>query len=134
MRYFNDSKCTTPEGAIVALASFPPRSAVMIVGGYDKHVSFETLGAALAENAKAVVTVGATSPSDRRGRRRRPGSVRSARPAVLPAESFDQAVELARSAASPGDAVVLSPACASYDMFDNYEQRGRRFVELVNPR
>lgn len=130
VRYFNDSKCTTPEGAIVALESFPPRSAVMIVGGYDKQVSFSALGAALAAGAKAVVTVGATA-----------GAIADAIAAadqdtrqttnVISAESIEQAVALARQAAGSGDAVVLSPACASYDMFDNYQQRGMRFVELV---
>ena len=129
VRFFNDSKCTTPEGAIVAMESFPPRSAVMIVGGYDKQVSFAALGAALSARAKAVVTIGATAgaiadaiaaaePAD-------------AAPAVLAAESLEQAVKLARNAARAGDAVVLSPACASYGMFLNYEQRGLRFVELV---
>ena len=52
-------------------------------------------------------------------------------PPVIAAESFEQAVALARQAARPGLAIVLSPACASYDMFDNYEQRGLRFVELL---
>jgi len=133
VRYFNDSKCTTPEGAIVALGSFPARSAVMIVGGYDKHVSLDALGAALAEKAKAVVTVGATAGAIASAVKAAIDAGRGAadRPPVIAAESFEQAMALARQAARPGDAVVLSPACASYDMFDNYERRGLRFVELV---
>jgi UDP-N-acetylmuramoylalanine--D-glutamate ligase len=155
VRYFNDSKCTTPQGAIVALESFAARSAVMIVGGYDKHVSFDELGAALAARAKAVVTVGATAgtiatatkaaiaakqPGSAAGRTEATiaaqrdsavGQAPTGAPAIIPAGTFEQAVALARQAARPGDAVVLSPACASYDMFDNYEQRGERFVELV---
>ncbi len=129
VRFFNDSKCTTPEGAIVAMESFPPRSAVMIIGGYDKQVSFDALGAALSARAKAVVTIGATAGAIRDAiAAAEPGD---AAPAVLAAESIEQAVKLARDAARAGDAVVLSPACASYDMFLNYEQRGQRFVELV---
>ena len=129
VRFFNDSKCTTPEGAIVALESFPPRSAVMIVGGYDKQVSFQALGAALAARAKAVVTVDATAGAI--GDAVAAAERGDAPPAVMVAKSFEQAVALARHAARAGDAVVLSPACASYDIFLNYEQRGRRFVELV---
>jgi len=128
VRFFNDAKCTTPEGAIVALESFPPRSAVMIVGGYDKHVSFQALGAALATRAKAVVTVGATAAAVAAAVAADQGVNQAP---VIPATSFEQAVTLARQAASRGDVVVLSPACASYDMFLNYEQRGLRFVELV---
>ncbi len=132
VRYFNDSKCTTPEGAIVALGSFPARSAIMIVGGYDKHVSFDAMGAALAAKAKAVVTVGATAGAIADVvRAAATGQAPTGAPAVIAAESFEHAVDLARQAARTGEAVVLSPACASYDMFDNYEQRGRRFVELV---
>jgi len=139
VRYFNDSKCTTPQGAVVALESFPARSAVMIVGGSDKHISFDALGAALAGRAKAVITVGATAGAIAsavkaaiaagRGQADSRGAAES--PPVIAAESFEQAVALARQAARPGLAIVLSPACASYDMFDNYEQRGLRFVELL---
>jgi len=136
VRYFNDSKCTTPAGAIVAAESFAPGKAVMIVGGYDKHVSFDALGAVLAARAKAVVALGATARAIAEAVRaataaQGPGNAGAA--AVTVADSFERAVELARQAAAPGDAVVLSPACASYDLFVNYEQRGRRFVELVTP-
>lgn len=134
VRYFNDSKCTTPEGAIVAAGAFEPGTAVMILGGYDKQVSFEALGAALAARAKAVVTVGATADAIAAAvlagiAARKTGE--SEGPAVLRADSLEGAVELARGAADRGDAVVLSPACASYGMFLNYEQRGRRFIEWV---
>lgn len=130
VRFFNDSKCTTPEGAIVALESFPPRSAVMIVGGYDKQVSFAALGAALAARAKAVVTIGATASAIADATAAADQDTRQTTN-VISAASLEQAMSLARQAAGPGDAVVLSPACASYDMFDNYQQRGMRFVELV---
>jgi len=135
VRFYNDSKCTTPEGAIVALEAFAPRQAVILVGGYDKHVSFAGLGMALARRAKCVVTMGATRDPIFAAVENAllsedlddvPGSL-----GVFTAESFDDAVALAVSQAEPGDVVLLSPACASYDMFTNYEERGRRFVELV---
>jgi len=128
VRYYNDSKCTTPEGAVVALASFPPRTAVFIVGGYDKGVGFDELGAALAERAKAVIALGATAERillavdvHRAG----------TDPPTARAADLSAAVRLAAAHAGPGDAVALSPACASYDQFVNYEQRGAEFVRFV---
>ncbi len=137
VRYFNDSKCTTPEGAIVALEAFEPRKVVQIVGGYDKRVSFDAFGAALAQRAKTVVAVGATKGQIVAAVQKALDAVRmaandDAMPAkVIVAPSFDVAVAAAKLAAAPGDVVLLSPACASWDMFTNYEKRGERFVELV---
>ncbi len=128
IRYFNDSKCTTPTGTIVALGSFPCRSAIVIVGGYDKHVEFAQMCAALAEGAKGVVATGQTGEAiardveaDRRGDA----------PEVIRAGQFPAAVAAACKIAQPGDVVLLSPACASYDQFTNYQQRGDTFVRLV---
>jgi UDP-N-acetylmuramoylalanine--D-glutamate ligase len=130
VRFFNDSKCTTPEGAMVALAAFAPRRAVVIVGGSDKGSDFAPLGRALAERAKAVVATGVTG-------QRILAAVEAARPAgaAAPAISyhaeFAAAVRAALALAASGDAALLSPACASYDQFANYEHRGRRFCELI---
>jgi UDP-N-acetylmuramoylalanine--D-glutamate ligase len=129
VRYYNDSKCTTPEGCIVALNAFPPRSAVFIVGGSSKNVPFDAMGQALVDRAGAVVAVGATAEkiiaatlAARTGQE----------PPVRHAATFAEAVSAARGLAKPGQAVVLSPACASFDLFVNYEQRGQTFVELVH--
>jgi UDP-N-acetylmuramoylalanine--D-glutamate ligase len=126
--WYNDSKCTTPGGAIVAVQAFPPRKTIIIAGGYDKHVSFDELGEALARNARAVITLGQTADAINE-------AVESARhgdqPLCRTADSLEEAVTIARDLSRPGDAVLLSPACASYDMFDNYEQRGAAFVRLV---
>jgi UDP-N-acetylmuramoylalanine--D-glutamate ligase len=128
VKYYNDSKCTTPEGCMVAVRSFLPRQAVVIVGGYDKHVSFDAMGQVLADRAKAVVAIGATKSQITAaiGAHRQ-----DSLPKVELADDFPSAVRAAAKLAGSGDAVLLSPACASYDMFDNYEQRGDLFVELV---
>jgi UDP-N-acetylmuramoylalanine--D-glutamate ligase len=126
--YINDSKSTTPGGAIVALEAFDERSAVMIVGGYDKGSSMEELGEALAARAKAVLAIGATGRAILQ-------AIEVARsgplPACVDAGTLERAVDEARRHAAPGDTVVLSPACASYDQFDNYERRGEAFAMLV---
>jgi UDP-N-acetylmuramoylalanine--D-glutamate ligase len=129
VRYYNDSKCTTPAGAVVALESFPPRSAIMLLGGSDKGVSFAELGAALAERARGVVAFGATRGAIL-------AAVEKARidrhlPETTSAADLPAAVEAAEKFAHSGTVVLLCPACASYDQFVNYEQRGEAFIELV---
>ena len=128
VRYYDDSKCTTPTGAIVAMEALPPGTAVIIVGGYDKGTPFDELGAALAGRAKAVVALGAT-------REMIVSAVQSHRtgptPVVERADDLASAFALCLKHARSGDAVLLSPGCASYDMFTNYEQRGQAFCDLV---
>ena len=128
VRYYNDSKCTTPGGAIVALNAFPARTAAVILGGYDKGVSFEKLGVVAASRAKAVVALGATADAITAAvQEYRSGGV----PPIKRADSLPEAVRLCQQIATNGDVILLTPACASYDMFVNYEQRGEQFCELV---
>jgi UDP-N-acetylmuramoylalanine--D-glutamate ligase len=128
VRWYNDSKATTPEGTMVALSAFEcPK--ILIAGGYDKHTPFDELGKKIASSAKAVVLIGQTA-------RQIAGAIEAAsentrRIEVQFAGSLAEAVEIANRLTVPGDVVLLSPACASYDMFENYQQRGRQFAELV---
>ena len=103
------------------------RPAVLLLGGYDKHLDFHELFHALRGRVRALVILGAT----------REQLLRTAAECGMlelchTADTFREAVELARALARPGDAVLLSPASASWDMFDNFEQRGRVFKEIVN--
>jgi UDP-N-acetylmuramoylalanine--D-glutamate ligase len=128
VRWYNDSKATTPEGTIVALAAFEGPK-ILIAGGYDKHTPFDELGRRIAADAKAAILIGQTAPQIAR-------AIRAASPGDGGAEvrfagSLAEAVELADRLAVPGDVVLLSPACASYDMFENYQQRGRMFADLA---
>ena len=133
--WYNDSKATTPESAIVALEAFEqPR--IIIAGGYDKNLPFEQFGEEIAKNAKAAILIGQTAQKiadaisnadlNKRGTRdeRR-------RTNVEIVNSLAEAVQLADRLAESGDVVLLSPACASYDMFENFQQRGREFCRLV---
>ncbi len=128
VRWYNDSKATTPEGTMVALAAFEcPK--VLIAGGYDKHTPFDELGKKIACSAKATILIGQTA-------RQIADAIHAAsentyRVDVQFAGSLADAVKLANQLAVPGDVVLLSPACASYDMFENYQQRGRLFAEFV---
>lgn len=127
VRYYNDSKCTTPAGAIVALRAFPPGRAILLAGGYDKGVAFDELAEVICSRAKAVIAFGTTRKAILQAVERRRTS-----PVPLAQEVDDLSVALsaARLIAEAGDAILLSPACASYDQFANYEQRGELFVQL----
>jgi len=144
--WYNDSKATTPEGAITALEAFE-QPVIIIAGGYDKDLPFDKLGEKIAENAKAAILLGQTGEKissainnarmSLRGAQRRSNlnkrRTRDERRGMIVeiVNSLAAAVRLANQLAVAGDVVLLSPACASYDMFENYEQRGMEFCELV---
>ena len=127
--WVNDSQGTTPYATIPALDAFG-RPPVVILGGVSKAADFGALGRAVVERARGAVLIGQAA-DDIAGaieRARRPGH---AGPVVLRAASLHDAVAAARGLAQPGDVVLLSPACASFDMFASYEDRGDRFKDLV---
>ncbi len=125
VRWYNDSKATTPEGTMVALAAFEcPK--ILIAGGYDKHIPFEELGNRIVRSAKATILIGQAAGKIAEAIRAGGGAD------VRFVGSLAEAVDLAHQLAVPGDVVLLSPACASYDMFENYQQRGHLFAQLVH--
>jgi len=125
VRYYNDSIATNPESTIAALSAFGP-PITLIAGGYDKQLPFDKLGAAIAHRVTSLVLVGDTAESIQRAVAEAGGG-----PQVRRCSSFEDAVETAISLASAPGVVLLSPACASYDMFDNFQQRGDLFKEIV---
>jgi len=159
VRYFNDSKCTTPEAAQLAIQAFAeekgdgPRFVHLILGGKDKGSDMKPLAGLAASTCKAVYTIGALGETiaglidmaiDTAAEAASAGAQRpdSCGGVSWPAEShqsaevvrcgeLNTAVAEIRKRVSPGDVVLLSPACASWDQFENYEQRGERFIELV---
>jgi UDP-N-acetylmuramoylalanine--D-glutamate ligase len=128
IRYYNDSIATIPEAAAAALAAFPPKTVIQIVGGYDKGLSLNPLHAALGERAKAVLCIGQTGPSiaSAMGQAERLGS-----PSIYRCGDLATALKIARTIATPGDTILLSPGCASYDQFKNFEDRGNAFTQLA---
>jgi UDP-N-acetylmuramoylalanine--D-glutamate ligase len=128
VKYYNDSKCTTPGGLIVALEAFEPRTVIVIAGGSDKNVSFDKMGTAIARRAKGLVVMGTTAGKIAEATE---NSRCDPMPAVRGADDLHRAVAIASELAGDGDIVLLSPACASYDMFTNYQQRGEQFAELA---
>ena len=127
VRYINDSKGTNPDSTIKAVDTMN-RPTVLILGGYDKHVSFAALAQHIAVSPQiaALIILGATKDQLRR-ELKQAGTVTPAE-----ADTFEQAVNMARGFAKPGWNVLLSPACASFDMFTCFEERGERFKAIVN--
>ena len=101
------------------------RPTILIAGGYDKKVSFDDWAKELKGKVKCLVLLGQTSNQIAETVRKYGFEN------IIFTESLEEAVEECRKNAEPGDAVLLSPACASWGMFDNYEQRGNMFKELV---
>ncbi|MBC8108058.1 MAG: UDP-N-acetylmuramoyl-L-alanine--D-glutamate ligase [Anaerolineae bacterium] len=127
VRYFNDSIATIPEAAVAALESFPARRVIQIVGGYDKHLDMSALCTALAQRAKAAMTIGALGPALAESIRQ---SFESSC-AIHECGELSNAIAMARKIASPGDIVLLSTGCASYDQFTNFQVRGEQFASLA---
>lgn len=123
VRFYDDSKGTNVGASVTALDGLLEERGVLIAGGRDKHGSYAPLVAALQRKGRAVVLIGEAA-------RRIADAIGSAVP-VRFADSLEQAVAEAFRLARPGDAVLLSPACSSFDMFDSYAHRGDCFARAA---
>jgi UDP-N-acetylmuramoylalanine--D-glutamate ligase len=121
--FYNDSKATNVDATIKALESFPGNIHI-ILGGKDKGSDYTVLVPLLRERVKAAYLIGAAAEKIR--------SQIQGSTTLVSAGTLERAVHQAFEAAKPGDIVLLAPACASFDQFENYEQRGRIFKELVH--
>ncbi len=125
VKWYNDSSCTTPESVITACEVFPEGKLVILMGGRDKGMDFSSLYEVIKKRGVRVVSYGEMAET-----------FRSQIPSELVIENpepsdFEKTIEVTRSASKSGDNVVLSPACASFDMFKNAKERGRRFSLIV---
>jgi UDP-N-acetylmuramoylalanine--D-glutamate ligase len=129
VRWYDDSKGTNVGSTVAALAGLAQGKAkvVLIAGGEGKGQDFSPLKSAVARAARALVLIGRDAPLIE-------AAVAGAGVPIQRAQSMDEAVTLAGEAARPGDAVLLSPACASFDMFRNYKHRGEVFRAAVERR
>jgi UDP-N-acetylmuramoylalanine--D-glutamate ligase len=121
--YYDDSKATTPASVVTALRSFP--SVVLIAGGKNKGLDLQPLATA-ADHVRAVVTIGSAADDV--------AAVFDGLRPVVHADSMDAAVNAAATLAQPGDVVLLSPACTSWDAYRDYAARGDDFARAVHER
>ncbi len=131
VRWYNDSIASSPTRTLAGLKCFPADKIILIAGGYDKHIPFDELGAYLPGGVKTLLLCGATAQKIRAAVESAPGYA-PGKPDIRDFSSLDQVVAYARQAAAPGDIVLFSPACASFDQFPNFMVRGRYFKEQVN--
>ena len=122
VQYYNDSKATNVDATLKALESFPA-NLHLILGGKDKGSDYRVLRPLLRKRVKRIYTIGAAAEKIE-------DHIGDAVPLVR-AGTLEAAVRRAAEAALPGDIVLLAPACASFDQFQSYEQRGQAFKELV---
>ena len=123
VRYYNDSKATNVDATLKALDAFPGRILILL-GGKDKGSDYTVLQKPLRDKAILALLIGAAAEKIES---QITGSV-----AIERAGTIERAVEIASHAARPGDVVLLAPACASFDQFQNYEHRGGVFKDLVH--
>ena len=128
--FINDSIASSPSRTIAGLRSFK-QQVILIAGGYDKHIPFDVLGPEVVEHVKLLILCGATADKIRAAVENAPG-YEPGKPEILDVTPFERAVETARDRAEEGDIVTLSPACAAFDQFKNFMERGKTFKKIVN--
>ena len=128
--YYNDSIASSPTRTIAGLRSFNQKI-ILIAGGYDKKIPYEPLAPEILAHVKTLVLMGATGPRIEKAVREDPNFNEAELP-IQHADNMQHAVELARACAKPGDIIILSPASASFDLYPNFEVRGREFKKIVN--
>jgi len=123
VRYINDSKGTNVDATLKSLEGFPSASVLLILGGKDKAGEFERMRDLVREKTRAVLTIGKAAE--------RIGQALDGAADIVPLHDMQRAIEWASRNAKPGETVLLSPACASFDQYRNFEHRGEHFEELV---
>ena len=126
IKFYNDSIASSPTRAMAALNYFD-KKIILISGGYDKKIPFDELGVKINEKVKELVLVGHTAEKIKEAVENA-GSETS----ITVCTEFKEAVLTAYNKAKSGDVVILSPACASFDLFENFMVRGKKFKEIVN--
>lgn len=129
VRYYNDSIASSPSRTIAGLRSFKEK-VILIAGGYDKHIPFDVLGPEIIEHVKLLILTGDTAGKICEAVERSPG-YDGANPPIQRFDDFTQAVLAAHTVAQSGDVVLMSPACASFDRFKNFMERGNAFKQIV---
>ncbi len=130
VQWFNDSIATSPTRTIAGLLSFPQKICI-IAGGYDKKIPYEPLAQPVIDHVKLMVVMGQTGPKIEKVVREHPDFEKSGI-VILHAENMEEAVKLMYENTHDGDIVSFCPASASFDLYANFEERGRHFKRLVN--
>ncbi len=131
VRYYNDSIASSPTRTISGTLSLYDRKIILICGGYDKHIPYDPLGPVICQKVKTLLVMGDTGPKIEKAVREA-ANYQEGAPEIIAVKDMVQAVNTAREKAEEGDVVSLSPASAAFDLYPNFEVRGRHFKEIVN--
>ena len=129
VKWYNDSIASNPTRTIAGLRSFD-RKVILIAGGYDKHIPFTPLAPEIVEHVKLLILCGATADAIRAVVTGYAGY--RGEPEIVECRTLQEAVDLASARTKAGDVVTLSPACAAFDQFENFMERGKAFKAMVN--
>ena len=129
VRYYNDSIASSPSRTIAGLRSFKQK-VILIAGGYDKHIPYDVLGPEICEHVKTVFVNGATAMQIKTAIENAP-QYKAGSPEIVVCEGFTDAVQKAAGHAIHGDVVLMSPASAAFDQFENFMERGKYYKKLV---
>ncbi|MCB2291011.1 UDP-N-acetylmuramoyl-L-alanine--D-glutamate ligase [Clostridium sp. CS001] len=129
VKYYNDSIASSPTRTIASIRAFE-KPVILIAGGYDKQIPFEPLAEEAYSNIKILILIGATKYKIKEVFEHILKEKKASLEIIL-AENFNDAIYKAKAVAKSGDVVMLSPACASFDMFENFEVRGNKYKEIV---
>lgn len=129
VKYYNDSIASSPTRTIAGIRAFE-KPVILIAGGYDKQIPFEPLAEEAYSNIKILILIGATRYKIKEVFEHILKEKKASLEIIL-AENFNDAIYKAKAVAKSGDVVTLSPACASFDMFENFEVRGNKYKEIV---
>lgn len=130
VKWYNDSIGTSPTRTMAGLNSFDEKI-VLIAGGYDKHLDYESLAKPILDNVKALILMGQTAGKIFDAVKSE-GEKQGKQIDTYMCDNLKDAVKIAKKTAEIGDVVLFSPASASFDMFKNFEERGKKFKEIVN--
>jgi UDP-N-acetylmuramoylalanine--D-glutamate ligase len=129
IRFYNDSIATTPSRAKAALNSFD-KKLILIAGGYDKKIPFDQFGHIVAEKVKKLLLIGVTTEKIEKAVIDA-CNIKGITIDIVKLDTLESAVNEAYNGAEYGDVVLLSPACASFDMFKSFDERGKKYKEIV---
>ncbi|MDQ5983214.1 MAG: UDP-N-acetylmuramoylalanine--D-glutamate ligase [Eubacteriales bacterium SKADARSKE-1] len=131
VKYFNDSIASSPTRTISGTLSLHDNKIILIAGGYDKKIPFDKLGPVISNKVKLLILMGQTANKIETAVRNSSAYEKN-NPKIVTVKNMEEAVNAAYRSAVSGDIVSLSPACASFGLYKNFEERGKHFKKLVN--
>ena len=131
VKYYNDSIATSPSRTISGTLSLYEQKIILLAGGYDKHIPYDSLGPVICEKVKVLILMGATAQKIEDAVKASPNYDEKSME-IIRVQNMAEAVLAAHNRAEKGDVVSLSPASAGFDLYPNFEVRGQHFKQLVN--